>query len=149
MGKCTIKRKKDRKKTQSKTLQFRLTYSVICPPKYGMFPAVLLPMRWSDGWSPNIKSFLKTSDALNPHGRHMIANIQQFSSEEIIIFWRTTSICVLHCYEVLKVSNFRNVFLVSSILPKNERKQFDLRYNSRKVQYFRSYQKDISKLTDL
>ena len=27
----------------------------------------------------------------------------------------------------LKVSYFRNVFLVSSILPKNERKQFDLR----------------------
>ena len=30
----------------------------------------------------------------------------------------------------LKVSQFRKIFLVSSILPKNERKQFDLRYDS-------------------
>ena len=32
---------------------------------------------------------------------------------------------------------FEMSFLVSSILPKNERKQFDLRYHSRKVDYFR------------
>ena len=41
---------------------------------------------------------------------------------------------------------------MSSILPKNERKQFDLRYFSSKVEFFRSffgriedYKKDISK----
>ena len=35
---------------------------------------------------------------------------------------------------------FRNVFLVSSILPKNERKQFDLRYHSSSwVNFFRSF----------
>ena len=39
----------------------------------------------------------------------------------------------------LKVSLFRNVFLVSSILPKNERKQFDLRYHNSKVEFFRSF----------
>ena len=32
---------------------------------------------------------------------------------------------------LLNVSYFRNVFLVSSILPKNEQTQFDLRYHSR------------------
>ena len=37
---------------------------------------------------------------------------------------------------MLKVSQFRNVFLVSSILPKKERKQFNLRYHSRKVKFF-------------
>ena len=31
---------------------------------------------------------------------------------------------------ILWVNWFRNVFLVSSILPKNERKEFDLRYDS-------------------
>ena len=34
---------------------------------------------------------------------------------------------------LLKVSKSREQFMVSSILPKNERKQFDLRYHSRKV----------------
>ena len=36
----------------------------------------------------------------------------------------------------LKVSWFRNVFLVSWILPNNEWKQFDLRYHSSKVEFF-------------
>ena len=31
------------------------------------------------------------------------------------------------------------LFLVSSILPKNDRKQFDLRYNSSKVEFFHSF----------
>ena len=39
----------------------------------------------------------------------------------------------------LKVSQFRNVFLVSSILPKNELKQFGLRYHSSKVEFFRLF----------
>ena len=36
----------------------------------------------------------------------------------------------------LKVSQFRNVFLESSILLKNERKQFYLRFQSSKVEYY-------------
>ena len=40
--------------------------------------------------------------------------------------------------ETLKVSWFRNFFFVSSIHPKNERKQFDLRYHSGKVNSFHS-----------
>ena len=39
--------------------------------------------------------------------------------------------------EQLKVSKSRKQFMVSSILPKNERKQFDLRYHSSKVELFR------------
>ena len=42
------------------------------------------------------------------------------------------------CRQV-KVSQFRNVFLVSSNLPKNERKQFDLRHHNIKVEYFCSF----------
>ena len=55
----------------SEYMNFKLT-CVICPPKYRIFPTDLLPMRWSDGWSPNIRSFLKTSDALNPHGTWLL-----------------------------------------------------------------------------
>ena len=36
----------------------------------------------------------------------------------------------------LKVSHFQNVFLVSSILPKNKRKELDLRYHSSEVEIF-------------
>ena len=36
----------------------------------------------------------------------------------------------------IKVSKSRKQFMVSSILPKNERKQFDLRYHSSKVEFF-------------
>ena len=39
----------------------------------------------------------------------------------------------------LKVSKFRNFFLVSTILPKNEWKQLDLRYNSGKVEFLPSF----------
>ena len=51
---------------------------------------------------------------------------------------------------------FRNVFLVSSILPKNERKKFNLTTMVPQVELFTfifleelKTQKDISKLTDL
>ena len=39
----------------------------------------------------------------------------------------------------VKVSYFRNTFLVSSIIPKNEQKQFNLRYHSNKVDFFCSF----------
>ena len=42
-------------------------------------------------------------------------------------------------FPVVKVSWFRNVFLVSSNFPRNERKQFDLRYQSSKVEFFCSF----------
>ena len=35
----------------------------------------------------------------------------------------------------VKVSYFRNTFLVSSIIPKNEQKQFNLRYHSNKIDF--------------
>ena len=38
-------------------------------------------------------------------------------------------------FKRIKVSWFWNVFLVSSILPKNERKRFNLRYHSSKVKF--------------
>ena len=63
--------------------------------------------------------------------------------------------CHSHVYPV-KVSWFQTVFLVYSMLQRNERKQFNLRYHSSKVEFLNSfilenwrYQKDIYKLTDL
>ena len=65
------------------------------------------------------------------HGRLLVDNLEQF----LITFSDIHNLIVGHY--VLKVSKFRNVFLVSSILPKNERKQFDLRYQSSKVDFWR------------
>ena len=45
-------------------------------------------------------------------------------------------VCIIWLFVFSKSSYFWNVFLVSSILPKNERKQFDLRYHSSKVKFF-------------
>ena len=42
-------------------------------------------------------------------------------------------------FHTVKVSKFGNVFFVSSILPKNERKQFDLWYHSTRVEFFCSF----------
>ena len=39
----------------------------------------------------------------------------------------------------LKVSKSQKQFLVSSILPKHKRKQFDLKYYSSKIEFFRSF----------
>ena len=39
-------------------------------------------------------------------------------------------------FSFLKFSKFRKQFIISSILPKNEQKQFDLRYHSSKVNFF-------------
>ena len=50
---------------------------------------------------------------------------------------------------LVKVSWFRNVFFVSSILPKNERKYSTLLLKYLKLSLFCGSQKDISKLTDL
>ena len=46
---------------------------------------------------------------------------------------------MLKTHSGLKVNQFRNVFLVSSILPKNERNLFDLRYHNSVVEFFRSF----------
>ena len=50
-----------------------------------------------------------------------------------------------------KSVDFKMSFLMPSILPKSERKQFDLRYHSIKVVFWENwrYQKYISTLTDL
>ena len=40
---------------------------------------------------------------------------------------------------ILKVSKSRKQLIVSSILPKNEQKQFDLRYHSTKADTFRLF----------
>ena len=53
----------------------------------------------------------------------------------------------------LKVSKSRKQFMVFSILPKNEWKQFDLSYHSSKVKFFRSFfgriEENISRFRDL
>ena len=49
-----------------------------------------------------------------------------------------------------KIPCLKAVFLISSILPKNERKQFNLRYYSRYVGWKnQGFQKVLLKLTDL
>ena len=57
---------------------------------------------------------------------------------------------------VLKVSLFRNIFLVSLISSKNEQKQVDLRFHSSKVEFICSFlggnvglKKIVSTLSDL
>ena len=54
--------------------------------------------------------------------------------------------CLSQLLILLKVSKSRKQFMVSWILPKNKRKQFDLKYHSsRKVEFFHSFFFGVSK----
>jgi hypothetical protein len=50
---------------------------------------------------------------------------------------------ILFFKNIVKVSWFQNVLLVSSILPRKERKKFDLRYHSSKAKFFGLFFEDL------
>ena len=59
--------------------------------------------------------------------------------EKMVFCFKKNYYDLLWEYIFLNVSSFRKDFLASSILPKNERKHFNLRYLTSYVNFFRSF----------